>query len=98
MKNKLRIREILREKGITVSQFAIELGIKRQNVYTVFKNPSWHRLQQCSEILNLPISELFDKENSEIIGFVKFKGTIYQINDLQSFQNLINVVNSTVNK
>lgn len=98
MENKLRIREILRKRGISVKDFAKELGIERQNVYSVFKNPSWLRLRQCSEILNMPIPELFEKDNLEINGFIEYKGTIYQIKDMQSFQNLINVVNSTVNK
>lgn len=98
MENKLRIREILREKGISVIDFANQLGIERQNVYNVFTKPTWQRLNQCSEILNLPISDLFEKDDFEISGFIKYKGTIYQIKDMQSFQNLISVVNSSVNK
>lgn len=94
MENKLRIREILREKGISVIDFAKQLGIERQNVYNVFTKPTWQRLNKCSEILNLPISDLFEKDDFEISGFIEFKGTIYRIKDMQTFQNFIDVVNN----
>jgi len=94
MGNRLRIKEILRERGISVVEFADKLGIERQNVYNVFTKPTWQRLEQCSEILNMPISELFEKGSSEIQGFIEYRGTIYRINDIQSFQNLANLVNN----
>jgi transcriptional regulator with XRE-family HTH domain len=92
MGNQLRIKEILRERGISVVEFADKLGIERQNVYNVFTKPTWQRLEQCSEILNIPISEFFKKEDSEINGFVEYRGAIYRISDLQSFQHLADII------
>ena len=92
MSNKLRIKEILRERGISIVEFAEKLGIERQNVYKTFTKPTWQRLEQCSEILNIPISEFFEKDNSEINGFIEYKGAIYRITNLESFQNLVDIV------
>ena len=92
MGNKLRIKEILRERNISVVEFADKLGIERQNVYNVFTKPTWQRLEQCSEILNMPISEFFEKDDSEINGYIEYRGAIYRINDLQSFQNLADII------
>ncbi len=94
MGNILRIKEILRERGISVVEFADKLGIERQNVYNVFTKPTWQRLEQCSEILNMPISDFFEKDDSEINGYIEYKGAIYRISDLQSFQHLADIINN----
>lgn len=94
MGNRLRIKEILRERSISVVEFADKLGIERQNVYNVFTKPTWQRLEQCSEILNMPISEFFEKDDSEINGYIEYRGAIYRIKDLQSFQNLADIISN----
>ena len=94
MGNRLRIKEILRERNISVVEFADKLGIERQNVYNVFSKPTWQRLEQCSEILNMPISEFFEKDDSEINGYIEYRGAIYRIKDLQSFQNLADIISN----
>ena len=94
MSNRLRIKEILRERGISVVEFADKLCIERQNVYNVFSKPTWQRLEQCSEILNMPISEFFEKDGSEINGYIEYRGAIYRISDLQSFQNLADIISN----
>ena len=94
MSNRLRIKEILRERGISVVEFADKLGIERQNVYNVFSKPTWQRLEQCSAILKIPISDLFEKESSEINGYIEYKGAIYRISNLQSFQNLSDIISN----
>lgn len=87
--NKLRIREILKERGISVSEFAEALGIERQNVYNVFEKPSWRRLEQCSEILNIPMRDLFENTNtSDINGYIEYKGKIHHISDIDSILKL----------
>ena len=95
MGNKLRLKEILRERGISVVEFADKLGIERQNVYNVFTKPTWHRLEQCSEILNMSISDFFEKDDSEINGFIEYRGAIYRITDIKSFQNLAEIISNS---
>jgi transcriptional regulator with XRE-family HTH domain len=92
MENQLRIKEILRERGISVTDFAEKLGIQRQNVYNVLNKPTWQRLEQCSEILDMPIADFFEKNDSEINGFIEYRGTIYRITDLRSFNNLAEII------
>jgi transcriptional regulator with XRE-family HTH domain len=92
MEKQLRIKEILRERGISVTDFAVKLGIQRQNVYNVLSKPTWQRLEQCSEILDVPIADFFEKNDSEINGYIEYKGTIYRINDLRAFNNLAEII------
>jgi len=95
MGNRLRIKEILRERGISVVEFADKLGIERQNAYNVFTKPTWQRLEQCSEILKMPISDFFEKDDSEINGYIEYRGTIYRITDMQSFQILSDIIRNS---
>ena len=92
MNNRLRIKDIIKERGMTVSEFADMLGIERQNVYNVFTKPSFQRLEQCSKILNVPISDLFEKEDSEISGFIEYKGVIYRINGIDSLLKITRLI------
>lgn len=94
MGNKLRIKEILNERGISITQFAEMLGIERPNAYNIFTKPTWQRLEQCSKILNMPISEFFEKDDSEINGYIEYRGAIYRISNLQTFQNLADIISN----
>ncbi len=92
MENRIKIKEILKQRGISVVDFAEKLGIQRQNVYNVLSKPTWQRLEQCSEILDMPIADFFEKNDSEINGFIEYRGTIYRITDLRSFNNLAEII------
>lgn len=92
MSNKLRIKEILNERGISVTLFAEMMAIERPNVYNIFTKPTWQRLEQTATILNVSITDLFEKDDSEINGYVEYKGKIYRIKDLRSFSNLTKTV------
>lgn len=92
MENRIKIKEILKQRGISVVDFAEKLGIQRQNVYNVLSKPTWQRLEQCSQILDMPIADFFEKNDSEINGFIEYRGTIYRITDLKSFNNLAEII------
>ena len=98
MGNQLRIKEILIERGISITQFAEMLGIERPNVYNVFTKPTWQRLQQSSEILNMPISDFFVKDDTDINGYIEYKGKVYTIKDLKSFQHLSEIISNNSSK
>ena len=92
MNNRLRIKDIIKERGITVSEFADMLGIERQNVYNFFTKPSFQRLEQCSNILSVPISDLCEKEDSDVNGFIEYKVVIYRINGIDSLLKITRLI------
>lgn len=66
----LRIKEVLREKGITAISLASKLGIAQpsmSNIVNGKSKPSLDTLEKIAEILNIPISELFEKPESDTI-------------------------------
>ena len=55
-----RIKEILKEKGITQQEFADMLGITRTSVVkTLAGNPSQETLEKMANALNVPMRQLF---------------------------------------
>ncbi|WP_298981565.1 helix-turn-helix transcriptional regulator [uncultured Parabacteroides sp.] len=94
---KLRVKEILKTQGRTGRDLATELGMTEVGLYKAIGengNPSLKRLQDIADSLNVEVWELFTErpEESEISGFIKAKGVIYEIKSLQDIENLLDIL------
>lgn len=54
-----RVEAILRENGKTKVEFANLMGIAKQNVNALLRNPSREVCVKISEVLNVPLWQLF---------------------------------------
>ncbi|MCI9608517.1 MAG: helix-turn-helix transcriptional regulator [Muribaculaceae bacterium] len=55
-----RIKEILKEKGVTQQELANRLGVTRMSIVkTLAGNPSQETLERIADALNIPIWQLF---------------------------------------
>ena len=63
----MNIEELLREKGLTKSAFAELIGVKKQNINNLLKNPTLETLEKFSKALNVEMWELFASKD-EIIN------------------------------
>lgn len=94
---KLQIEKILLEKGISKSEFANMMGIKKQNVNSLLNTNNINKLEEIAQVLNVDITELWepsDKVNDNINGFIEYNGTVYSIKskeDLDYFLNSVNI-------
>lgn len=80
----LRIKEICKEKGITLQDLSDRLGINYQSLHSAMTgNPKLETLQNIAEKLDVPITELFE-EKKEISILIEFQGETKRIteNDL----------------
>ena len=71
---KLRIKEILKLKGLTMIQLAERLEINRVNLSSsVNGNPTLKSLLKIADILEVDVSELFAKPSSknQISGYLE---------------------------
>lgn len=64
----LRIKELCREKNITLSELAIKMGIKQESLSRAINgNPTLETLQKIASALNVPISDLFEQPDTSVI-------------------------------
>lgn len=63
--NKLRIREVILEKGISVNEMSEKLGITRQSFYSIVNgNPTMDTLIRIAKILGVNIKQLFKEDDN----------------------------------
>lgn len=77
----LRLREILKERSMTLKAFSELSGISQPNLSNYINgnvSPTLEMLSRISESLKIPITELFEEADS-LQFFVKFRGNIYTI-------------------
>lgn len=92
----LRLREILKERHITIGQLSEMSGISQSNLsnYMTGKmSPTLDTLNRIAVALNIEITELFEKEE-DIVLFVKYRNRMVEL----SRKELINYLrNKTQN-
>ena len=88
---KLRIEEILRERGISKTQFAEMMGIAKQNVNLLLNTTNTTKMEKIAEVLGVKFTDLFvyGGEQEELNGFVEYKGEVYRIKTKADLENLL---------
>ncbi len=67
---KLRVKEILKEKGITQKDFAAQIGMTEVGLSKSINeegNPPLKKIAEMASILQVPISELFEQPKENVI-------------------------------
>ena len=88
----LRIEEILRERGITKTQFAEMMGVAKQNVNLLLNTNNTQKMEKIAEVLGVKFTDLFvadDQPQNELNGFVEYKGEIHRIRTKSDLENLL---------
>ncbi len=85
-----RIKEILKEKGIKVGDFAETLGMQQSNLSNIINskaNPSLDMLQKIADQLGVTIKDLFIGNN--VVGFIRVDGKPHEINSIADIEKLL---------
>ena len=84
---KLRIAEILQEKGITKTAFAEMMGVKKQNVNLLLETSNINKLIEIAEKLEVHLTDLWihDDDERSICGYIEYEGRIYAIKNIEDF-------------
>ncbi|MBK5723102.1 helix-turn-helix transcriptional regulator [Dysgonomonas sp. Marseille-P4677] len=86
----LRIKEVVRERGLQLSDLATMLGINRVSLsQQINGNPTVETLQKIAHALNVPISELFERSDNDTIGIIRHKGKSYDINSIEDIKKIL---------
>ena len=54
-----RIKEVIKEKGYSMKEFAEVIGMTRENLFRVVKDPSSPTLEKLSNALDVPVWQFF---------------------------------------
>ena len=96
----MRIKEILKEKGITLSQLADTMGVSRQALSRqVAGKLLVEKAEEIAAALDVPMWQLFVSPeevagNGEFIAFVKDGINIYHADSWQELEKRISVRNN----
>lgn len=93
----LRIEEILKERGISKTQFADMMGVAKQNVNLLLNTTNTQKMEKIAEVLGLQFTDLFmvnDQPQEELNGFVEYKGEVYRIKKKKDLESLLESISS----
>lgn len=94
----LRIKEICKQKGITMQEIAGRLGISNVNLSaSLNKNPTLNRLKEVADVLGVEVWQLF-KKNEDISGIVQYRGVFYSIENYQNILDLAEKIKNNSNE
>ena len=87
----LRIKELAKERGMTIGDIAKAIGISRVNLSNSLNgNPTLSRLKEVAAILHVEVAELFrPAEAKRISGYLEYDGEITKITSLESLKDFI---------
>jgi len=86
----IRLKEILKERNLTLSAFAGKVGISQSNLSNYVNgniSPTLETLEKIAKALNISITELF-KEKEALEFQIKYNGKVYAIDK----DNLLEII------
>ena len=92
----MRIKEILKEKGITQQELADMLGVSHQSIKQTLNAPSvtTSTLEKIATALNVPMWQLFASpaevaEGGDITALIQHKGDFYKACTIAELENIV---------
>lgn len=90
---KYRIKELCKEKGITMESLAAGIGTSQASISRIISgngNPTIDSLERIANYLGVGVAELFVSDG--IVGFIKAKGQLFEINSMDDLENTIETI------
>jgi transcriptional regulator with XRE-family HTH domain len=92
----MRIKEIIKEKGLTIAEVAVRMGVSSPSLSrAINSNTTVEMLNRIAVALDVPVSSLLDVE-SNLYGVVIFKGKTYKIDSDQALKSFLKDYNSSI--
>ena len=90
----LRVKEIIKNKGLTMQEFADNLGITRDTLTrNINGNPTVETLDKIAKALGVDITELFTASKNNIVnGYIEIDSQLYKINSIDDIKKLLSEI------
>lgn len=90
MKNKLRVAELCKAKGLTQDELAKRIGISRIAMSKCINgNPTVGNLERIASELGVPVWQLFKGYKESFIAMVKSGDSFLCTNDIEDLKNFL---------
>ena len=94
-----RIKDLIKEKGITQEVIAERVGMKRESLSRIINgNPTISSLQKIADVLEVEIVDLFERSSTGLNGFVEFNSEVYTIRNVDDLRSLLDRVEGEESK
>lgn len=93
--DELRVKELLKERGMMMKDFAEQIGISRETLTRALQgNPQYSTLKTMADGLGLSVRDLFKprEEEQTLQGVITYKGEAYVIRNRQDFDALADLI------
>ena len=91
----LRIKELCKLKGMTLSDVAQKAGIARETLSRqVSGNPTLKTLTEVAKALDVPVHQLF-VDSARITGSVRIGDQLYMIDSVQDIEQVIEKIKNS---
>ena len=89
----LRIEEILKERGISKTQFAEMMGVAKQNVNLLLYTNNIKKVEEIANKRGVKFSDLINDDSqttkSNIIGFIEVDGEVIKVSSVQDLEEVV---------
>lgn len=89
---KLRVKQIVKEKGLTLAKVAEMLEIHPVNLSTTLNgNPTLATLEKIANVLGVEVTDLIETENKSVVsGFLKVNGEVIELSSIADLEQALN--------
>ena len=92
---------MLRIKGLSKTEFAERMGVKKQNVNALFQTKNIITLKKAADVLEMPLELLVSTPEStevEINGYLEINGEMRKIKGKEDLMEVLTEINALETK
>ena len=95
---KIIIRETLKEKGISVKELSVRMGVSSSAISQLLANPnpSIQQLERVANVIGVDMMDLFAQDYNYINGYFETEGVIYPVKNREQFMGVYENVDGIV--
>jgi transcriptional regulator with XRE-family HTH domain len=95
-----RIKDIIKDKGLTISELASQLNIDRITLSRQINcnptMPTLTTLQKIANALEVEVCDLFERSDTKLTAFVEYKENIYKAGTLNRLKEIVAQIEKTI--
>lgn len=95
---KIIIRETLKEKGISIKELSVRMGVTSSAISQLLANPnpSIQQLEKIAKAIGVDVMDLFAQDYNYINGYFETEGVIYPVKNREQFMGVYEKVDGIV--